>query len=128
LYGKDLTLELQDALGDDYPQFLVIMQNAQSGNAGATQTDLSQLVIDLNNNIGVFTWTSRDLTPFHTLYRLDDTDFQNAITTYNSNYNTDFKTDLAHAQVVAIFSLNMGASDFDDLKKGILARISALGM
>jgi hypothetical protein len=130
LYKEDLAIELQDALGDEYPALMDLLKETNISSTSAMPiVDITNLAVRLRNEIEGLSWTSRDLKPFSDLMRLSDENFNKVVDTYNSKYNPDnFRDDMkSESSVSALTGLGLfggtGSMDFDVIKKKILARI-----
>lgn len=127
LYQESLTLELQDALGAEYPAFISALQAAKTGNSAISQAKLNELVVSLRNEIDGINVVSRNLEPFEQLNRLPDTDFIKVVQAYNSKYRPDqFYSDLDGELGNSLMGIDFGADKFRALQKKILTRCKLL--
>ena len=132
LYQKSLTLELQDALGDEYPAFIAQLQKVKSGTNVLAASDTSKLVIDLRNQIQGLNISGRDLTPFNNLLRLSDADYKRVVQAYNMKYQPDnFYKDLeGESGISALSGFGLfggtGGIEFDKIKQKLLNRYQLL--
>ena len=102
LYGEALSLELQDALGSQYPTFQRII-----GGGVMSDQEANNLVIELYNQIDGWNWTGKETVPFETLKSLANEDFKKVVTMYNSKYSTNFIEDLKAESSTSITGLSL---------------------
>ncbi len=92
LYKASLSHELQDALGNDYPDFINKLKRVQTGTDMLTDIEAGELVNRLFDEMDGINWFGRDTKPFTDLLRLSDKNFKKVIEIYNSKHREDFKT------------------------------------
>lgn len=89
LYQKSLTHELQDALGDDYSEFITKLKKVKLGTDYISGFEAGELVDNLNNEIDGLNWFGRKSEPFEALLKLSDADFRTVIQLYDQKYKPD---------------------------------------
>lgn len=92
LYQESLSLDLQDALGSDYPDFINMLKKVESGTNIFSDFEAQQLAKKLNDEMIGLNWFGRNEKPFNDLLRLTDNNFRKVIEIYNQKYEEDFKT------------------------------------
>jgi len=90
LYQATLSLELQNALGDEYPAFINMVQKAESGVSTFSNAQAQVLADSLEKEMIGLNWFGRDITPFNNLIRLSDENFKMVIELYNNKYPESF--------------------------------------
>jgi hypothetical protein len=125
LYNESLSHELQDALGNDYPDFLAIFDTKGSATVSASQTDIAKIADELFKEMDGVN-ISRDLSKYQNLYRLSDKDFKSVATTFNSAHDEDLRTMLDGESTITFWSSPDEISDFSDIKDKIISRYDTL--
>ncbi len=88
LYDESLILEIQNALGKDYDEFLRIM----SGET-LSQTEILKYAEALYEEIDGLSF-KKNITPYLNLNRLADNDFIAVVRAYNGKYHADLMEDI----------------------------------
>lgn len=90
LYRESLSHELQDALGDDYTDFINMIKKVESGTNIISDSEAQILAKEMEAEMTGLNWFGRDLTPFNNLLRLTDNNFKKVIETYNAKFSESF--------------------------------------
>lgn len=122
LYSESLILDLQDALGTDYPDFMSKLQKVSSGTDLLSDTNANILADKLYNEIDGLNWIRRDSEPFRELLRLSDHNFKKVVTIYNTKHDEDFKTAMESEYGNSAFWVV--DRTWDEIKENTLKRIS----
>jgi hypothetical protein len=126
LYDESLSLELQDALGDQYPDLLAKLGRVKTGTDSLSDEELAKIAEDLYKDMNGFNWTSRNLQPYSSLLRLTDVDFKKTIEMFNSSHSEGFRDMLEGESGTSVLFSNAQYLDFTDLKDKVLARYDKL--
>ena len=83
LYKESLSLELQDALGDDYPDFINKLKKVAAGTDMLSQFEAEEIADSLFDEMDGLNWFGRNEEPFLTLLKLSDANFKMVMSVFN---------------------------------------------
>jgi len=125
LYKENLSLELQDALGNEYNDFIRILQSVKSGTVVVALANPEVLAKKLYDEMDGWNLT-RNTKPYSELYRLSDNDFKATIQIFDNKYDEDFATMLKGEYSQSIYETGGKLTGFADIKEKILKRYNII--
>jgi hypothetical protein len=125
LYDESLSHELQDALGNEFPELLKKLGAVAEGRDLMTSAEINNIAKDLNSEMSGANWSGRDLAPFNKLLRISDNDFKRIVSAYNGTYD-DFREMLNNESGFSVFGAGSQYYEFEELKEKILTRYDNL--
>ena len=105
LYNTSLTLELQDALGKDYPEFLKKLGKVIEKEDVISDLEATEIADAMFDDMDGITWFYHNKEPYIKLLRLSDGNFKKVIEIFNAKYGDkeDFKTMFENEFSVSFF-------------------------
>jgi len=125
LYQENLSLELQDALGNNYPDFINSIKGVKSEANIISSSETIGLAKELYEEMDGWNLI-RSTVPYTQLYRLSDTDFIAVIDAFNNSYDEDFATMLEGEYTQSIYETGGKLTGFADIKEKILKRYNSI--